>query len=71
MTDDIVKRLRYCAEHGLIDAAKSELAAGYGEAAEEIQKLRAALKETLEIASRNETGNYVQRAKAALGESDD
>ena len=34
----------------------------------ENKKLKEALKETLEIASRNESGDYIQRALAALGE---
>lgn len=36
----------------------------------ENRKLRAALKETLEIASRNEAGDYQQRAAAALKETE-
>ena len=46
---DIVERLKYCAEHGLIDAASSEMAAGYGEAAAEIEKLRAAMHDIYEV----------------------
>lgn len=42
---DIVERLKYCAEHGLIDAASNEMAAGYGEAAAEIEKLWAELQD--------------------------
>jgi hypothetical protein len=33
--------------------------------------LLASLKETLEIASRNESGDYIQRARTAMGESDE
>lgn len=39
---DIVERLKYCAENGIMDASRAGMAAGYGEAAAEIEKLRAA-----------------------------
>lgn len=39
--------------------------------AAEIEKLRAALRETLEVASRCEGGTYIERARAALGGGDE
>lgn len=38
---DIVERLRYCHDNGLFDASRSAMTAGYGEAADTIEALRA------------------------------
>ena len=38
---DIVERLRYCHDNGLFDASRSAMTAGYGEAADTIERLRA------------------------------
>ena len=38
---DIVERLRYCHDNGLFDASRYAMTAGYGEAADTIERLRA------------------------------
>lgn len=43
-----------------------ELAEFFVSAADEIERLREALKETLAVAKRNEIGDYIQRAEALL-----
>lgn len=60
---DIVERLR-----DLAPVTNAETRAAMTDAASEIERLRAALRETLEVASRNEAGDYIGRARAALEE---
>lgn len=66
---DIVERLRFTAEAGVPDFTNSKL---LDEAADEIERLRASLKETLEDYYGTEyyDQNIVDRAKAALGKLD-
>ena len=59
---------QYCAEAAKKDAEIASLLNLLADARTENMKLRAALRETLEVASRNETGDYIDRARAALEE---
>jgi len=58
---DIVERLRYCQENGLFDASRSAMTAGYGEAADTIEALRAdnaRLREAVKPFAEMLKGNY-------------
>ena len=64
---DIVERLRKHFRPWADDRDDQRL---YTEAADEIERLREALKETLAVAKRNEIGDYIQRAETALQQKD-
>lgn len=43
MSDDLVKQLRYQAQNGILDLPEDHVFVSWGEAADEIERLRAAL----------------------------
>lgn len=59
---DIVKRVRLHWPDMTFELAE--------EVADEIERLREVLKKTLDVARRNELGDYIQSAEAALQQKD-